>query len=132
MNKTTLKSIWAVFAGFIFVVIASIATDMLLISTGIMKQPFDLNSVVFILFVVFYRCLFGIISSYLTARLSPNRPMRHSLVGGGLGFVIATLGAIVMWHQPPQWYPIALIITTLPCAWLGGKLFIKTTKGKQP
>jgi len=45
MNRTTLKSIWAVLAGFILVIILSILTDVLLIKTGIMKQPFVLNSV---------------------------------------------------------------------------------------
>ncbi|MFI5187164.1 MAG: hypothetical protein ACHQF0_10590 [Chitinophagales bacterium] len=91
-----------------------------------MKQPFVLNSVAFIVFVIFYRSLFGTIGSYVTAKFSPNRPMKHSIIGGVIGFVIATVGAIVMWDKPPHWYPIAFIFTTLPCAWLGGKFFIKS------
>jgi len=23
----------------------------------------------------------------------------------------------------PAWYPISLVVTALPCAWLGGKLY---------
>jgi hypothetical protein len=125
MNKTTLKSIWAVLAGFIFVVIFSIATDLLLIKTGLMKQPFELNSVLFIAVVVFYRCLYGTIGSCITAKLSPAKPMKHSIIGGVIGLVIAMLGAIAMWDKPPHWYPIVLIITTLPCAWLGGIIFTR-------
>jgi hypothetical protein len=120
MNKATLEGIWAVLAGLILIVIISIATDLLLTKTGSMKQPFDLNSVGFIIFVIFYRSLFGTIGSYLTAKLSLNRPLFLSIIGGLIGFVIATIGAIAMWDKPPHWYPIALIITTLPCAWLGG------------
>jgi len=81
-------------------------------------------------FVIFYRSLFGTTGLYLTAKLltaklSPNRPMKHSIIGGIIGFVIATLGAIIMWDKPPHWYAVALIITTLPCAWIGALLFIK-------
>ena len=38
MKKNFLKSTWAIVAGFIFVVIASILTDVVLIKTGLMKQ----------------------------------------------------------------------------------------------
>lgn len=124
MKKNLLKSIWAIVAGFIFVVIASILTDLALISTGLMKQPFYMNTTSFILFVIFYRCLYGTTGSYLTARLSPNKPMKHSIIGGVIGFIIAVSGAAAMWSTPPHWYPLTLIVTTLPCAWLGGKLLL--------
>jgi phosphate/sulfate permease len=135
MKKNLLKSIWAVFAGFIFVVILSILTDVLLIKTGLLKQPFHLNSKGFILIIVFYRCLYGIIGSYFTAKFSPNKPMTHAIIGGAIGFVIAILGAVTMWSASPHWYPVSLIITTLPCAWLGAQLFIKQKRyeaSKQP
>jgi uncharacterized membrane protein len=125
MKKNLLKSIWAVLAGFIFVVVLSILTDVFLIKTGLMKQPFYLNTTSFILIVVLYRCLYGIIGSYFTAKLSPNKPMKHVIIGGVIGFIIAILGAVAMWSTPPHWYPLTLIITTLPRAWLGAKLFIK-------
>jgi hypothetical protein len=123
MNKSLLKSIWAVFAGFILVVIISVITDLLLTKTGAMKQPFDLNPVWFIVLVIFYRSLYGTLGSYLTARLAPAKPMKHAIIGGIIGFFIAIAGTIVMWDQPPHWYPIALVVTALPCAWLGGKLY---------
>jgi len=93
-----------------------------------MKQPFNLNFSYFIIFVIFYRSMYGTIGSFLTARLAPNRPMRHSMIGGLIGFVISIIGAIAMWDTPPHWYAISLIITALPCAWLGGKLFLSKTK----
>ena len=57
--------------------------------------------------------------------------MSHSIVGGVIGFVISIIGAIAMWGKPPHWYAITLIITTLPCAWLGGQLFINMTNVKR-
>ena len=93
-----------------------------------MKQPFHLNTTGFIAFVVFYRCLYGTAGSYLTAKLAPGNPLKHAMIGGIIGFIIAILGAVVMWDTPPHWYPVALIITTLPCAWAGAILFIKRNK----
>jgi ABC-type xylose transport system permease subunit len=51
--------------------------------------------------------------------------MRHALILGGIGFVLSTLGAIIaitMADLGPAWYPIALALTALPCAWVGGAL----------
>ncbi|MES2796116.1 MAG: hypothetical protein V4683_09130 [Bacteroidota bacterium] len=128
MNKNILKSIGAVLAGFVLVVILSIATDLILVNTGIMQQPFHLNSSMFIVFVVLYRCSYSIIGTYLTARLAPNKPILHAMIGGVIGLILSIVGAITMWDQPPHWYAIALIITALPCAWLGGKIFITSKK----
>lgn len=128
MNKNILKSIGAILAGFFLVVAISILTDLTLVKTGLMKQPFDLNSSWFIIIVIFYRSLYGTIGSYFTARLAPNRPMRHSMIGGLIGFVISIIGAIAMWSTPPHWYPVSLIITTVPCAWLGGQIFLSKIK----
>jgi hypothetical protein len=73
-----------------------------------------------------YRVVYGIAASYITARLAPNRPMLHALVGGVLGFIVSIVGAVATWNGGPafgpHWYPIALIVTALPCAWVGGKL----------
>ena len=73
-----------------------------------------------------YRIVFGILGSYVMARLAPNRPMQHALIGGIIGVIASSVGAAVTWnHVPslgPHWYSIALAITALPCAWAGGQL----------
>lgn len=69
----------------------------------------------------------GVAASYITARLAPDRPMQHALAGGFLGMVLAAVGAAVTWNKGPEfgphWYPIALIVLALPCAWLGGTFY---------
>ncbi|MEJ0101329.1 MAG: hypothetical protein WDO19_01705 [Bacteroidota bacterium] len=125
MKKNIFKSVWAIVAGFLFVVILSVATDLLLEKTGIMKQPFHYNSSWFIVFVILYRNVSGVIGSYITASLATDRPMRHAMIGGFIGFAISITGAIVMWDTPPHWYAIALVVLALPSAWLGGKLKTK-------
>ena len=124
MNNSTLKNIGAVVAGFIVVVILSIVTDLVLEKTNLMKKPFDLNPLWLIVFVIFYRCLFGVIGSYITARLAPAKPMRLAMIGGMIGFIISIVGVIVMWDTPPRWYGISIVLTALPCAWLGAKIYL--------
>jgi hypothetical protein len=72
-----------------------------------------------------YRIVFAILGSYIIARMAPYSPMRHALVGGLIGFVLSLAGAIVAAPMKvgPIWYPIALALTALPCAWLGGILY---------
>jgi hypothetical protein len=52
--------------------------------------------------------------------------MQHALLGGAIGLVVSAIGTAVSWNQMPSlgphWYPLALVITALPCAWLGGRL----------
>jgi hypothetical protein len=50
------------------------------------------------------------------------------MIGGVIGFVISTVGVIVMWDMPPHWYGIALVVTVLPCAWLGAKIYLNKLK----
>lgn len=126
MKKNFFKGVWAAVAGIAAGFILSIATDILLESTGAMiRQPFDDNPSWLIAIVVIYRTFYTVIGSYITARLSPNNPMKHVMIVGMIGVVIGTVGAIVMWDVPPHWYPITLVILTLPAAWIGGRIAIR-------
>jgi hypothetical protein len=79
-----------------------------------------------LLLATVYRTIVGIAGCYLTARLAPDRPMRHALAGGVVGLAVSIVGAAVTWNMGPafgpHWYPLALIATALPCAWAGGRL----------
>jgi hypothetical protein len=126
MNKNVLKSIGAILVGFIAGAILSVLTDLLLEKTGFMRmEPFNYNSWWIIIIVILYRCIYNVLGCYIAATLAPNRPMRHALILGFIGLAITIAGTIAMWDKPPHWYPIALILLTLPSAWLGGKLKIK-------
>jgi drug/metabolite transporter (DMT)-like permease len=128
MNKNTLKSIGAVLAGFVAVVVLSLGTDLVLHATGVFP-PWDqrMSDALFLLATV-YRTIYCIAGSYIAARLAPDRPMAHALVLGVVGLVVSTAGAVATWNKGPEfgphWYPVALIVTAIPCAWLGGRLRI--------
>ena len=118
----TLKSIGAILAGFVFVVIISVGTDLTLTNTGVMELPFEYNTTWFILPVIGYRTLYGIIGTYITATLAPDKPMRHAMISGFIGLALSITGAIVMREEGPAWYAISLVVLALPTAWVGGKL----------
>jgi hypothetical protein len=120
------KSAVALLVGFVVGVAITLATDFALHLAGVfppLGQPTGSKP---LLFATVYRTVYQVLSSYITARLAPDRPMGHALVGGAIGFVICTLGAVVTWNKGPafgpHWYPIALIVLAMPTAWLGGRL----------
>jgi hypothetical protein len=123
-----LRGAGAVLAGFVAVVVLSLGTDQVLHMLQVYPpwdQPmFDpgLN-----LLALSYRIVYTIVGGYITARLAPQSPMRHALVLGAIGTVIGTAGAIatIPMHLGPSWYPIAIALTALPCAWLGGTLYLR-------
>lgn len=120
------QSAWAIFAGFLFVVVFSVATDALLHKLGVFPPLGQYTSGGPLLFATAYRVIFGVVGSYITARLAPHSPMGHALVGGCIGVVLATIGAVVAWsrNMGPHWYPVALIVFALPQSWLGGKIYL--------
>jgi hypothetical protein len=128
VNKNTLKSIGAVLAGFVAFFVLSLGTDVVLHATGVFP-PWDqrMSDALFLLATA-YRTVYCIAGSYIAARLAPNRPMAHALALGILGLVVSTAGAVVTWNKGPafgpHWYPVALVVTAIPCAWLGGRLRI--------
>ncbi|WP_031496464.1 hypothetical protein [Bryobacter aggregatus] len=119
-------------AGFLVVVLLSVGTDALMHGTGIfppMGQPME--TPLWLLASV-YRAIFGILGSYVAAKLAPARPMFYALVLGVIGTVLATAGVIGTWNEGPEygpkWYSIGLAVTALPWAWVGGRLAGKTTQ----
>ena len=133
MNNTqhprrTGRSIGAVIAGIVTGVILSLGTDAVLHATHVFP-PFGqpMSDALFVLATA-YRIVYAIVASYIIARLAPDRPMQHALVGGALGFVVSAVGAVVTWNKGPEfgphWYPIALVVTAIPCAWVGARLRI--------
>lgn len=120
------RSIGALFAGFLVGALLSLATDEALHLAHVFPpwgQPVGDGP---LMLATAYRVVYGVLASYIIARLAPYSPMGHALVGGVVGLIVSTAGAIATWNGGPafgnHWYPVALIITALPCAWMGGKL----------
>ena len=120
------RSTGAVFFGFIAVVVFSLGTDQVLHVLQVYPpwgQPMYETGLA--LLALSYRIVYAVVGSYIAARFAPRNPMRHALVLGVVGLVLSTAGAIatIPMDLGPSWYPIALVLTALPCAWLGGALY---------
>jgi hypothetical protein len=113
------RSAVAILAGLAAVVALSIGTDRVL--TGLGTFP-PMDSTPMLIAATVYRSVYAIVGGYLAARLAPEQPMLHAIILGMIGFAIALFGCIIMWHLGNHWYPIALVLTAIPCTWLGGKL----------
>jgi hypothetical protein len=121
--RRVLRSVGSVAAGLLSIFAVTTATDLVMHAAGVFPAvgaP-PMSSSLFLLAFA-YRFIYDVAGSYLTARLSPHRPMRHALVLGSIGLLLSIVGAIVMWDAGPAWYPLSLAASALPCAWLGGRL----------
>jgi hypothetical protein len=114
------------------VVILSVVTDALFHRLGVFPPIGEHTTDKPLLLATAYRAIFGVIGSYFTARLAPHSPMGHSLLGGCIGIVLGTLGAIATWNRNfgPHWYPVALILLALPQSWLGARLYLRGASSK--
>jgi hypothetical protein len=127
------RSSWAVFAGFLAVVLLSLGTDEVLHLLQV-YPPWDkpmfepgLN-----LLALSYRIVYTIFGSYLTARLAPRNPIRHVWILAAIGFVVGTVGVIATlpMNLGPAWYPILLALSAWPCGWAGAALYRRWARGQ--
>jgi hypothetical protein len=120
------RSVLAVVAGLAAIVALSMLADELAYALGIFPRPpkitYDTGPY---LIATAYRAAFGVAGSWIAARLAPGHPMRHALSVGGVGLILCAAGVVAAFSMDmgPRWYPIALFVVTMPCAWLGGSLY---------
>ena len=125
-SRRLLRSAVALLFGFVAVAMLSLGTDQLMHMLEIYPpwgQPMldpALNLLAFA-----YRSVYAILGGFIAARLAPHAPMGHALALGIVGFALSTVGAVVAittYDLGPDWYPVALALTAVPCSWLGGVL----------
>ena len=119
------RSVSAVLLGFVAVVVLSLGTDQILHVLAVYPpwgQP--MHDAGLNVLALSYRTVYAVLGSSIAARLAPRHPMRHALILGVAGLILSAVGAIatIPLNLGPSWYPIALVLTAVPCAWLGGLL----------
>jgi hypothetical protein len=126
MNKSILKSIGAVLAGLVFIGVTHSTIDAILESTGVLPKGHLNVGAGLILLVIAYRAVFSFAGCYLTAKLAPKDPMKHSLILGSIGTVLSAVGAVVTadMNIGPAWYAWGLAVSALPIAWLAGRTYV--------
>ncbi|MDB5254614.1 MAG: hypothetical protein JWL80_680 [Parcubacteria group bacterium] len=125
--KNIFKSVWACVAGILVGVVLSLGTDKILEHAGVLPSGNLWVSPLIIIFVLLYRNVYNVIGSYIVAKLAPSHPMRHAIIVGVLGTIVSIIGAVVTRNMNlgPEWYCWALVVLSIPSAWLGGKIFLR-------
>jgi hypothetical protein len=118
------RSLAALFAGMLIVIILSVGSDVLLEKTIWPKVP--------LLVALLYRTVYAAIGGFLTAMLSPSHQMRNVYTLAILGSILGILGALANWGRPDNWYPIALVIFSFAAVVGGGKLFVARNQKTAP
>ena len=122
MNR---KTIGAVVAGVIVIIVVTTLVDIVLHVAGVfppMDQP--ISDALAVLATV-YRIVISIGGAWLTARLAPDKPMKHAMILGYVGVVLGLVGVVATWNLGlgPKWYPILLVVLAVPQCWAGGRIY---------
>jgi hypothetical protein len=121
------KSIWAVVAGVLVIVIGSTVVDIVLHLVGVYPAMTVPLTDALAALATAYRVVISVSGAWLTARLAPSQPMKHALILGAVGTVLGLAGLVATWNKAlgPHWYPIALVVLAVPQCWLGGWLHVR-------
>ena len=120
------RSALALIVGFVASAALSLGTDQILHTLGVFPPPGKpMPETDLLLLALSYRLVYDGLGSYVAAWLAPSAPMSHAMLLGAIGQVFALVGIYVGWNLGPHWYPIALAVSVLPTARIGGWLFTR-------
>lgn len=125
MKRQIVRSVLAILAGLVFIAVTHTATDKVCEGLGILPQGHLNVGAGLIWFVLGYRAILSAIGCGITAWLAPSRAMTHAIVLGSVGLVLSSAAAFMTadLNLAPQWYGWTLAASSLPAAWLGGRLY---------
>src|SRR5258708_16258977 len=94
-----MRSIWAVVAGFLFIVVLSVGADAIVaaIAPRVFNASGGTSSLVILWMMTIYVGVFAIVGSYITAPLPPSHPMHHALLPGACRLVPPLVPTLRRW-----------------------------------
>ncbi|WP_027062417.1 hypothetical protein [Mesorhizobium loti] len=125
--RSWLAGAGAIVAGFVVTAAASTAMDAVMQAAGIFPSAPQLMAAPIFALASAYRAAFTVAGGYTTARLAPNRPMRHTWILAWIGLVVGMAGLIACYmiggeKLGPAWYAISIPLEAVHCVWLGAWL----------
>ncbi|MDR7115664.1 hypothetical protein [Caulobacter sp. BE254] len=125
--RAPLASLGAIVAGIAVTALTATLVDMAMHAAGVFPSaPQAMSDPLFVLAAA-YRAVFTVAGGYATARLAPDRPMRHAWILAGIGLAAGLAGVAAYYaagggRLGPAWYALAIPLEALPCVWLGARL----------
>ena len=119
-----LRSVVAIVVGFLLIGALAMGTDMLVMQAfpSAFNEAGRTSDMSLLMLMAAYVAVYAILGCYVTARLAPNRPMRHALILGALGLIMNIAATISLWDTAPAWYHILNLLLVMPYAWIGGRI----------
>ncbi|MEO8800836.1 MAG: hypothetical protein ABI551_23295 [Polyangiaceae bacterium] len=117
------RACFAILAGLIVIGLLSAMTDRLMVGIGFFPADGSTMSDSHFAIAVVYRVLFQIGGCALAGRLAKSHPMRIALILATIGLVGTAASTLATWRRTdmgPHWYALALVLSALPCGYLGG------------
>lgn len=113
-----MRSVGAIAAG-VGVNLLAIPVDVALHAAGVFGTGGEEAGGGPYLLALAYRAALACLGGSVAARLAPFSPMRHALALGGLGVLLTSLGAAAQWDLGHHWYPLSLIVISVPATLAG-------------
>jgi peptidoglycan/LPS O-acetylase OafA/YrhL len=136
--RAPLASLGAIVAGVAVTALTATLMDMAMQAAGVFPHaPQAMSDPLFVLAAA-YRTVFTIAGGYATARLAPDRPMRHAWILAGIGLAAGLAGVAAYYaagggRLGPAWYALAIPLEAVPCVWLGARLAaVRSAPTKKP
>jgi hypothetical protein len=127
-----MRSIGAVAAGFVFIMVLSFAADAVLrhAMPARFRPDGGSDDLLVLALCLAYVFVFATAGCFVCARIAGHHPMRHAIILGVIGLVLNLGAAIAVWHTAPAWYHVANLLLVMPAAWLGGRLRLSQLSGQ--
>lgn len=127
------RSIGAVVGGFVATVVLSTAADAAMVAASVFPPRGGTMTDGMFLIAAAYRLAFTAVGGYVTARLAPDRPMRHAMVLAGIGVLAGVAGLVAFYEiggpaMGPAWYAIQIPLTAIPGVWVGARLAMRGSR----
>ena len=126
--RAPLASLGAILAGIAVTAVTATLVDMAMHAAGVFPSPPQAMSDPLFVLAAAYRAAFTVAGGYATARLAPDRPMRHAWILAGIGLAAGLAGVAAYaaggGRLGPAWYALAIPLEALPCVWLGARLAV--------
>jgi len=118
------RSFWALVAGVAFIIVVTTLVDIVLHMAGVYPPVGQPMNDALALLATAYRIPISIAGARLTARLAPEKPMKHALMLGVVGTALGLVGVVTTWNAGlgPRWYPLALAVLAIPQCLAGGRI----------
>lgn len=127
--KGWLASTGSVVAGLVVTAGGATLADMVMRAAGVFPAAPQLMSDPLFALASAYRAILTVAGGYATARLAPDRPMRHAWILAGIGLVAGLAGVVAYYvvggeRLGPAWYALSIPLEAIPCVWLGARIAV--------